>query len=281
MRTGDTGLVTFSVVAHDPATGQLGVAVATAVLAVGRSVPWARAGVGVIATQAFLNRAFGPAGLDLLGAGHPPAEVVRQLLHADPDRADRQLAVLSVTGVPAAWTGGGCIPACGDVSGPGFSAQGNTLVSRSVVPTMAGAFAAATGPLAERLLAALRAGDTAGGDIRGRQSAAVLVVGPGRDDAAQPVQIDLRVDDHPEPLGELERVLRIQRAHESGDWEYLERSAYGGLRELYAALAAARRGEIDHARSALHQLRGEPGWDALLRRLRATGRLEHAGELLD
>lgn len=268
-------------VARDPDSGQLGVAVATAVLAVGRSVPWARAGVGVIASQAFLNRAFGPAGLHLLGAGHPPAEVVRQLLHADPDRADRQLAVLSAVGEPAAWTGGGCIPACGDVSGPGFSAQGNTLVSRSVVPTIAGAFTASTGPLAERLLTALQAGDQAGGDIRGRQSAALLVVGPGRDDAADPVEIDLRVDDHPEPLADLERLLLILRAHESGDWEHLQRSAYGGLRELYSALAAARRGEIDQARSALTQLRREPGWDTLLRRLRAKGRLDHAGELLD
>lgn len=273
--------MTFSVVARDPETGRLGVAAASAVLAVGRTVPWARAGVGVVATQAFSNRGFGPVGLRGLGQGRSGPSVLAELLATDPQRADRQVAVLDASGAAAAWTGGGCIPACADAHGDGFSVQGNMLASRSVVPTMAAAYAQAGGDFTARLLATLRAADEAGGDIRGRQSAALLIVGLERDDDAQPVEVDLRVDDHADPIGELGRLAALQRALECGDWETLQHSANGGMRELYSALAAARRGEVEQARSALNLLRREPGWDALLRRLRAAGRLDHAGELLD
>jgi len=273
--------MTFSVVARAREKDRLRVAAASAVLAVGRTVPWARAGVGVVATQAFPNRGFGPVGLRSLAQGRPGPAVLAALLAADPQRADRQVAVLDASGAVAAWTGGGCIPACADVQGEGFSVQGNMLASRSVVPTMAATYAGTGGGLSARLLAALVAADEAGGDIRGRQSAALLIVGPERDDDTQPVEVDLRVDDHADPIGELQRLTALQRALEDGDWETLQHAAYGGLRELYSALAAARRGDVDQARSALNLLRREPGWDALLRRMRAAGRLDHAGELLD
>jgi uncharacterized Ntn-hydrolase superfamily protein len=275
-------LVTYSIVARDPDSGQLGVAVATAVLAVGRSVPWARPGVGAIATQAQTNRMYGATGLDLLATGMAPEDVLAQLLAADAEAADRQVAILDSTGRVAAWTGGSCVPACGHVRAEGVSVQGNMLVSRSVVPSMAAAYAATAGPLPERLLASLRAAEDAGGDLRGRQSAAlVVVVGPDGGDPAVPVDVDLRVDGHAQPLAELDRLLRLQRAYESGDWERLRHEAPAGLGELYGALAAAQRGDRDRARAAVAELRQRPGWDTLLRRMHAAGRLPHAGELLD
>lgn len=256
-------------------------AVATAVLAVGRSVPWARAGVGAIATQAQTNRSYGAAGLDLLASGQSPREVLTRLLAADPEPAERQVAIVDSAGRVAAWTGGNCVPACADLRAEGVSVQGNMLISRSVVPAMASAYAETTGPLPERLLAVLRAAEDAGGDLRGRQSATLLVVGADRDDRALPVDVDLRVDSHVDPVAELQRLLRLQRAYQRGDWDVLQTEAPAGLRELYGALAAAQRGDRDEARAAVTALRQRSGWDALLRRMRAAGRLPHAGELLD
>ncbi|HVE31762.1 MAG TPA: DUF1028 domain-containing protein, partial [Mycobacteriales bacterium] len=271
--------MTFSIVARDPATGQLGVAVSTCALAVGRAAPWARAGVGAVATQALSQRGYGPRLLDRLAAGDAAEAALDQLLATDQDADQRQVAVVGAAGAPAAWTGVGCLSACGHRTGADSSAQGNMLASRSVIPSVAEAYADApgdaTGDFAARLVAALRAGDTAGGDLRGRQSAALIVVSGSRDDEApwEGVLVDLRVDDAADPVGGLERLLRLQRAYETGDYELLAREAPEGVRELHGALAAAARGDREGARDALRTLRERPGWEGWLRRLRVNGRL--------
>ena len=274
--------MTFSLVAHDAVSGHLGVAVATCALAVGRSAPWARAGVGAVATQAHTSRAYGARGLDLLAAGTPPDAALDRLLRADDDADARQVALVDRVGRAAAWTGGSCLPACGHVIGDGFCALGNMLASRSVVPSMAEAFVAAEGVLAERLLTALSAAEDAGGDVRGRQSAALLVVDAGPTD--QPwdaVPVDLRVDDAADPISDLRRLFAMQQAYEHGDWATLGGQAPTGIRGLYVALDAAHRGDLPAARSALAELRDRPGLNAVLRRMRTTGRLPHAGDLID
>ena len=274
--------MTFSIVARDPATGQLGVAVATCTLAVGRAAPWARAGVGAVATQASSQRGYGPRLLAALAAGGTAAGALDDLLAADADADSRQVGVIAPTGPPAAWTGRGCLSACGHRVGPDATAQGNMLSSRSVVPSVAEGHAEATGDFAARLVEALRAGDAAGGDLRGRQSAALLVVSGTRDDDApwEGVLVDLRVDDAADPVAELARLLRLQRAYETGDWQLLAEEAPEGVRELHVALAAAARGDRDGARDALRVLRERPGWEGWLRRLRVNGRLPATDELL-
>ncbi len=277
--------MTFSLVARDPGTGQLGIAVATCTLAIGRAAPWARAGVGAVTTQASSNRGYGPRALGLLAAGVPAGEALDRLVEADAEAAQRQVGVVGAVGAagrPAAWTGGDCLPACGHVVEPDFAALGNMLASRSVVPSLAEGYAEAAGDLAARLVAALGAGQDAGGDLRGRQSAALLVVAGERADAApwEGVLVDLRVDDAPEPIAELDRLLRLQRAYESGDWATLAEEAPEGVRDLHAALAAAQRGDRDAARDALRALRARPGWEGWLRRLRVNGRLPYTEELL-
>jgi uncharacterized Ntn-hydrolase superfamily protein len=274
--------MTFSIVARDPGTGQLGVAVATCALAVGRAAPWARAGVGAVVTQALSQRGYGPRLLARLADGEQAGPALDALLDLDQDADQRQVAGIGPAGPPAAWTGVGCLSACGHRTGEDVSAQGNMLSSRSVIPSVAEGYAEATGEFASRLVAALRAGDGAGGDLRGRQSAALLVVSGTRDDEApwEGVLVDLRVDDAADPVGELARLLRLQRAYETGDYELLAEEAPEGVRELHGALAAAARGDRDGARDALRTLRERPGWDGWLRRLRTNGRLPATDELL-
>jgi uncharacterized Ntn-hydrolase superfamily protein len=274
--------MTFSLVARDPGTGQLGVAVATCALAVGRAAPWARAGIGVVVTQAQTNRGYGPRALDLLARGKPAVGGLDRLLADDPQAGTRQVGVIGTTGPPAGWTGGECLPACGHVVAGDTAALGNMLASRSVVPSLVEGYADAAGELATRLVAGLRAGQDAGGDLRGRQSAALLVVAGDRNDDApwEGVLVDLRVDDADDPIAELDRLLRLQRAYESSDWDTLAHEAPEGVRDLHAALAAAQRGDRDAARNALRALRGRPGWEGWLRRLRVNGRLPYTDELL-
>ena len=203
--------MTFSIAAADPSTAEVGVAVASKFLAVGSVVSWARAGVGAVATQALANVGYGPGGLDLMAEGLPPDEVVRRLRSADDGREDRQLGLVTAAGDAATSTGDRCFAWAGGLTGPGYAVQGNILTGPEVVEAMAEAWRRAEGPFAERLLAALRAGDEAGGDRRGRQSAALLVCQDGAGyGGGTDVKVDLRVDDHLLPVTELARLLRLQ-----------------------------------------------------------------------
>ena len=274
--------MTFSIVARDPATGQLGVAVSTCALAVGRAAPWARAGVGAVATQALSQRGYGPRLLDRLAAGDAAEAALDQLLATDQDADQRQVAVVGPAGAPAAWTGVGCLSACGHRTDSDSSAQGNMLASRSVIPSVAEGYAerarGSCGP----------AGRGAAGRRRGRRGPARPAVGradrglrqqgrrgalggraggpagrrrgrPGRR-AGAAASAAARVRD---------RRLRAARAE-----------APEGVRELHGALAAAARGDREGARDALRTLRERPGWEGWLRRLRVNGRLPATEELL-
>lgn len=203
---------TFSIAAFDPAENAFGVAVASKFLAVGAVVPFAKAGVGAIATQSYANLSYGKDGLKMLARGMSAQEVVNRLTADDDHREQRQLGVVDRMGNAATYTGAGCYDWAGGVTGNGFAAQGNILASAQVVPAMARAFEAATGDLAARLLAALSAGDDAGGDKRGKQGAALYVVKPGGSYGGYTDRyIDLRVDDHAEPTRELARLLTLHR----------------------------------------------------------------------
>jgi uncharacterized Ntn-hydrolase superfamily protein len=203
--------VTFSLVAFDRATGQHGVVVASKFLAVGAIVPWARAEAGAIATQAFANITYGPDGLDLLAAGASAQEALERLKAGDPDYEQRQVGIVDAAGGSASYTGPGCFEWAGGRTGEGYAAQGNLLAGPQVVAALADTFEATEGPLVERMLAALAAGDEAGGDRRGRQSAAVIVRQTGGGYGGNnDLLVDLRVDDHPEPVTELQRLYAIQ-----------------------------------------------------------------------
>ncbi len=205
-------IATFSIAAHDPQNGDLGVAVASKFLAVGAVVPWARAGAGAVATQALANVAYGPDGLALLERGHTAQEALDALLAADELREHRQVGIVDACGGAAAHTGAACMDWAGHALGPGFAAQGNILAGAGVVQASAEAFARAEGELAERLLLALTAGDAAGGDRRGRQSAALYVARAGGAYGGMLDRyIDLRVDDHQAPIAELVRLLKLHR----------------------------------------------------------------------
>jgi len=204
---------TYSIVAVDSATGQIGVAVQSHWFSVGSSVAWAEPGVGAVATQSFIDPAYGPRGLALMRTGIPAPGALAALLRADPDSQVRQLAMIDASGRVAAHTGSRAIPAAGQQVGHGYSVQANLMRSDRVWPAMARAFEAARGDLAERLLAALDAAQAEGGDIRGRQSAALIVVSGERSDRPWERLFDLRVEDHPDPLGELRRLVTVARAY--------------------------------------------------------------------
>lgn len=201
---------TFSIVAYDPEASEWGVAVQSKFLACAAVVSWARAEVGAVATQARANMSYGPEGLDLLAQGLSAAEVVARLTGPDDRAADRQLAVVDAKGEAAAFTGESCLDWAGHRTGEGFSCQGNILAGPGVVEAMAEDFESSAGPLADRLVSALRAGQNAGGDRRGRQSAGLLVVREGGSYGGYlDKYIDLRVDDHTEPIEELARLLNL------------------------------------------------------------------------
>ena len=198
---------TFSIIAFDPETSALGVAVQSKFLAVGSVVPWARAGVGAVATQALANFNYGPRGLQLLSRGKTAPETVEALISADEEREHRQLGVVDAAGRAATFTGGECFEWAGGVTGEHYAAQGNILVGWETVEALAKTFEDTPGDLAGRLLAALEAGQAAGGDSRGKQSAALLVVREGGGYGGDNDRVvDLRVDDHPEPIRELVRI---------------------------------------------------------------------------
>jgi uncharacterized Ntn-hydrolase superfamily protein len=202
--------VTFSIVGYDGDTGDLGVAVASKFVAVGAVVPWARAGVGAVATQSWANTDFGPDGLGLMGGGLPAAQALDAVLESDTDREERQVGFVDARGGAATFTGANCMEWAGGVTGDGFAAQGNILAGEAVVAEMAHAFASADGDLCDRLVAALLSGDAAGGDRRGRQGAALLVVRAGGGyEGRNDRYIDLRVDDHPDAPRELARLFAV------------------------------------------------------------------------
>lgn len=206
--------MTFSIVARDPHTGDLGIAVESKFLAVGAVVPWARAGVGAIATQSWANTAYGPRGLDLLASGLEASVVLVQLLAEDAERGQRQVGIVGVSGSPASYTGDGCFSWAGSKTGTDYACQGNILVGEPTVLAMAASFEQSTGPLSKRLLDALAAGQAAGGDSRGQQSAALLVVREGGGYGGfNDRMIDLRVDDHPQPIQELQRLLLLHELY--------------------------------------------------------------------
>lgn len=201
---------TYSLVACDLDRGQWGVAVASKFLAVGSVVPWAKPGTGAVATQSYANPRYGPDGLALLRQGLAAAEVVTRLTEADEGRDARQLGVVDASGGSATFTGPGCHDWAGGRTGAGYAAQGNLLVSSATVDALAETFEAASGPLAPRLLEALAAGEAAGGDRRGRQSAALLVVQrDGGYAGLSDTLVDLRVDDHEAPVEELRRLFAL------------------------------------------------------------------------
>ena len=206
--------MTFSIVARDPEAGELGIAVQSKFLAVGAVVPWARAGVGAIATQSWANTAYGPRGLELLAAGLSTGEVLTRLTAEDPEPAQRQVGIVAVSGPPATYTGEGCYPWAGGRVGEHYACQGNILVGEETVRSMAQTFEQSEGLLCDRLLSALLAGQHAGGDSRGQQSAALLVVREkGGYGGFNDRFIDLRVDDHPHPIEELRRILQLHKLY--------------------------------------------------------------------
>jgi uncharacterized Ntn-hydrolase superfamily protein len=230
--------MTYSIAARDPATGELGVAVQSHWFSVGAVCPWARPGVGAVATQSVAEVAHGPNGLDRLAAGEPASEALTALLAADPLAPLRQVGIVDAQGGVAAHTGERCVPHAGHVVGEHWTCQANMMLRDTVPAAMSAGFAAAQGDLAERLVAALEAAEREGGDVRGRQSAALVVVRATGEPWRR--RIDLRVEDHDVPLAELRRLLGLQRAYElAGEADELAgsgRSAEAGA--LYRKAAA-------------------------------------------
>lgn len=208
----DQLVATFSIVGADPETGEVGVAVQSKFLAVGSVVPWAKANVGAVATQSWANTSFGPRGLELLEQGLSPEEAIQQLVADDPGKELRQVAIINAKGEASAFTGEECYDWAGHKIGKHHSSQGNILVSEETVNAMSEKFEQTKGPLAERLLTALAAAQQAGGDSRGKQSAAIYVLQEGAGYGGyNDVKVDLRVDDHPEPIEELHRLYGLHK----------------------------------------------------------------------
>ena len=230
---------TYSIVAVDSVSGEIGAAVQSHWFSVGSNVIWAEAGVGAVATQSFINVSFGPRGLQLLKEGKSPVEALKVLIDGDEGRDFRQLAIIDPSGNTAAYTGGKCIPDAGNINKKYYSVQANLMLNDRVWPAMEKAFTGTKAPLAERMIAALEAAQSAGGDIRGRQSAAILVVkAKSSGKIWEDRLIDLRVEDNPHPVQELKRVLRMFRAYEhmnAGDSAVEKGDEQGALREYGAA----------------------------------------------
>jgi uncharacterized Ntn-hydrolase superfamily protein len=288
---------TFSIVARDPQTGCLGAAVQSHWFSVGATVTWAEAGVGVVATQALAEVSYGPLGLALMRAGKPAGEALQSLLATDDRREMRQVAMVDSQGRVATHTGSHCMADAGHEVGDGFSVQANMMASPAVWPAMAAAYRQANGDFAERLVCALEAAQAAGGDIRGQQSAAILIV--AATSSGRPwvdTLMELRVEDHPAPLQELRRLVQIHRAYQLmnlGD-EYLGKEetekaleAYAGAARLapemgeipfWHAVTLADMGRLEEALPIFKELfTANPNWARLLQRLPPTGMM-HADQ---
>ncbi|MFN2203133.1 MAG: DUF1028 domain-containing protein [Caldilineaceae bacterium] len=285
--------MTYSIVARDEASGEIGVAVQTCNLAVGTWVPWAESGVGAVATQSHADRTYGTLGLALMRAAKSAQDALTALMAADSRVAFRQVAMVDSQGRVAVHTGSRCLPEAGHYLGQGFSTQANMMTNPTVWSAMAEAYLQATGDLAARLVTALDAAEAEGGDIRGRQSAALLVVGP--QSATFPV-VDLRVDRHPEPLIELRRMLRLHRAYAAeyvaaesvanGEYErvpsLLDEIATGAPEQGYLQfLRSYHLARIGHSAEGLDLMRAlieaNPLWEEYLRRDVQTDTFDNPG----
>ena len=291
---------TYSIVARDAKTGELGVAVQSHWFSVGTSVAWAEAGIGAVATQSFIDPSYGPLGLALMRAGRSAPDALTGLLAADEGRDVRQVAMIDTTGRVAAHTGARCIPAAGDHVGEGYSVQANLMEKDTVWPAMAKAYEASRGDLAERLLAALEGAESQGGDIRGRQSAAILVVkGVSSGRPWQDRLFDLRVEDHPSPVVELRRLVTLQRAYNlmnEGDLAVEKKDDAGALKAYssaealvpdnaemayWHAVALVNMGRVDEALPVFAKaFRLHPKWRDLTPRLPKAGLLPDDPKLI-
>ncbi|TWT04960.1 DUF1028 domain-containing protein [Planomicrobium sp. CPCC 101079] len=219
----DQLVATFSIVGADPNTGEVGVAVQSKFLAVGSVVPWAKANVGAVATQSWANTNYGPRGLELLEKGLSPEEAISKLVEDDPGKNLRQVAIINHKGEASAFTGEECFDWAGHKVGKHHSSQGNILVSEETVTAMSETFEQTKGTLTERLLNALSAAQNAGGDSRGKQSAAIYVLQEGAGYGGyNDVKVDLRVDDHPEPIEELRRLYELHKIYNMPTEEVVE-----------------------------------------------------------
>lgn len=285
---------TYSIVAVDKNRGEIGAAVQSHWFSVGSTVPWAEAGVGAVATQSFVNPSFGPQGVELLKQGLSPEQVVDRLVASDAGREMRQLAVIDRHGRAFAFTGRRCVPEAGHRIGEGYSVQANLMENAEVWPAMAQAFEQTAGPLAERMIEALAAAQACGGDLRGKQSAALLIVrGESSGEIWKDRVVDLRVEDHEEPVQELRRLLGVFRAYEHmnrGD-EALEAEdeeralrEYGDALKLYpdsqeirfwCGVSLANTGQLEQALPIFAEVfRAHLGWRTLTERIYNLGLLE-------
>jgi uncharacterized Ntn-hydrolase superfamily protein len=286
---------TFSIVARDTATGEMGVAVQSHWFSVGSLVTWAEAGVGAVATQSFVDPSYGVRGIELMRSGRPAPQVLDELVALDMMRDGRQVAMIDAEGRVSAYTGKSAIAAAGHRVGNDYAVQANLMTNDKVWPAMATAFESTRGDLADRMMAALEAGQAAGGDIRGRQSAALLIVrgkNTGRPWAGADRVFDLRVDDHAEPIRELRRLVRLQRAYahaNQGDELMTQQNVAGALKEygeagrlapeivelpFWQAIALASVGRWAEAQPIFEAVFAkEPAWAELVGRLPAAGLL--------
>jgi uncharacterized Ntn-hydrolase superfamily protein len=284
---------TYSIVAYDRETGQLGVAVQSHWFSVGPIVPWVESGIGAIATQSFVEVSYGPLGLELMRAGKSPEETLSALVKADKNRDVRQVAMVDAKGRVAAHTGKNCIPEAGHYIGDGFTCQANLMLKNTVWDAMAKAFLETKGELADRLVAALEAAETEGGDIRGKQSAALIVVKSESSGVWWKDRLfDLRIEDHPAPVKELKRLLRLNKAYNHmnlGD-EYLTENkieeamkAYTRAMEMYPnnaemifwpAVTLAASGNVEKSLPLFKKVFSmDENWAILLPRLPKVGQL--------
>jgi len=292
---------TYSIVAYDSANGQMGVAVQSHWFSVGTVVSWAEAGVGVVATQSFVDIAYGPLGLDLMRGGKTANQALQALLKIDDQSAVRQVAMIDVHGNVAVHTGENCISAAGHQRGKHFSAQANMMEKNTVWPAMAEAYQKSSGDLLSRLMTTLEAAQAQGGDIRGKQSIAILIV-PVKTQG-QPWKekiVDLRIDDHPQPLKEMRRLIKVHRAYEhmnKGDEYLASHDVAAALREYKAAseiypenveimywtaITLASENRVEESLPVFRDVfNKEPIWKELTKRLPRSGLLPDDKEILE
>ena len=289
-------VATYSIVARDPVTGEMGVAVQSHWFSVGATVPWAEAGVGAVATQSFVDPAYGPLGLELMRLGRSAPEALKALVSTDPGEAVRQVAMIDANGKVAAHTGSRAIHAAGHHIGLQYSVQANLMEKATVWQAMARAYENTGGDLADRLLAALEAAEQEGGDLRGRQSAALLIVSAENTGRSWVDRIfDLRVEDHPDPVPELRRLVQLQRAYlklnEGDEWvskkniprameaykeatDIVPDSATNGEAPFWVGIILADSSQVDSAMPFLVRAYAQdPRWAELVPRLPAAGLL--------